>query len=42
MQPDDEVRIRHLIDAASTAAQFVEDRDRADLDTDEMLRLALT
>jgi uncharacterized protein with HEPN domain len=42
MQPDDQVRIRHLIDAASTAAQFVEDRDRADLDTDEMLRLALT
>ena len=42
MQPDDEVRIRHLIDAASTAAQFVGDRDRADLDTDEMLRLALT
>jgi uncharacterized protein with HEPN domain len=42
MRPDDEVRIRHLIDAASTAAEFVEDRDRADLDTDEMLRLALT
>jgi len=42
MQPEDEVRIRHLIDAASTAAQFVEDRERADLDTDEMLRLALT
>jgi uncharacterized protein with HEPN domain len=42
MQPEDEVRIRHLIDAARTAAQFVEGRDRADLETDEMLRLALT
>jgi uncharacterized protein with HEPN domain len=42
MQPEDEVRIRHLIDAASTAAQFVEGRERGDLDTDEMLRLALT
>lgn len=42
MQPEDEVRIRHLIDAASTASQFVGGRERADLDTDEMLRLALT
>lgn len=42
MQPEDEVRIRHLTDAAKTAGQFVQGRERADLDEDEMLRLALT
>jgi uncharacterized protein with HEPN domain len=42
MQPDDEVRLRHLVDAARTAAEFVEGRERGDLDADEMLRLALT
>lgn len=41
MQPD-EVRIRHMVDAASTAIRFVAGRTRDDLDTDEMLRLALT
>ncbi len=42
MRPEDQTRIRHLVDAARTARQFVEGRDRADLNTDEMLRLALT
>jgi uncharacterized protein with HEPN domain len=42
MQPEDKVRVRHLIDAATTARRFVEGRERGDLDTDEMLRLALT
>lgn len=42
MQPEDQVRIRHLIDAATTALQFVDGRVREDLDSDEMLRLALT
>jgi uncharacterized protein with HEPN domain len=42
MQLDDEVRLRHLIDAAKTAAEFVEGRTRVDLEADEMLRLALT
>jgi uncharacterized protein with HEPN domain len=42
MQPEDRVRIRHLVDAATTARQFIEGRERGDLDTDEMLRLALT
>lgn len=42
MQPDDEVRLRHLIDAARTATGFVDGRERGDLDADEMLRLALT
>lgn len=42
MQPEDRIRLRHLLDAASTAARFVENRSRADLDDDDMLRLALT
>jgi len=42
MQPEDRVRIRHLVDAAVTAGQFIEGRERGDLGTDEMLRLALT
>lgn len=42
MRPEDEVRIRHLVDAATTATRFIEGRERADLDDDEMLRLALT
>lgn len=40
--PDDSIRLRHLTEAASTAVQFVEGRSRSDLDSDEMLRLALT
>jgi uncharacterized protein with HEPN domain len=42
MQPDDEVRLRHLVDAATTAQEFIAGRERRDLDADEMLRLALT
>lgn len=42
MRPEDQVRIQHLIDAASTAVRFVEQRSRSDLDDDEMLMLALT
>ena len=42
MQPEDEVRLRHLVDAATTAQEFVAGRERRDLDADEMLRLALT
>ena len=42
MRPEDRVRIRHLVDAATTARKFVEGRERSDLDTDEMLRLAPT
>jgi uncharacterized protein with HEPN domain len=42
MRPEDEVRVRHLVDAAATARKFVAGRERRDLDTDEMLRLALT
>jgi uncharacterized protein with HEPN domain len=42
MRPDDRTRIAHLIDAASKAIAFADGRTRADLDDDEMLRLALT
>jgi uncharacterized protein with HEPN domain len=40
--PPDEVRLRHIRDAAETAKRFVAARDRSDLETDEMFRLALT
>lgn len=42
MRPDDGVRLHHLVESAETAIRFVEGRERADLDDDEMLRLALT
>lgn len=42
MPPDDNVRIRHMVDAAATALRFVEGKDRFALDQDEMLVLALT
>lgn len=42
MPPDDDVRLRHLIDAAERAIRFASDRSRADLDIDDMLTLALT
>lgn len=41
MQPD-EIRIRHMVEAAETAIRFTAGRSRDHLDTDEMLRLALT
>lgn len=42
MPPEDEVRMRHLVESANTAMRFVQGRNRSDLDSDEMLRLALT
>ena len=41
-QAEDDVRLRHLVDAAERAVQFTAGRSRSDLDTDEMLTLALT
>ncbi len=41
MQPDDRIRIRHMIEAAETALGFVAGRERADLDSDTMLLFAL-
>ena len=37
----DIVRLRHMLDAAHKAIEFAQGRSRADLDTDEMLNLAL-
>ena len=42
MPPEDDVRLRHLRDAATGAARMVDGHSREDLDDDEMLRLALT
>jgi uncharacterized protein with HEPN domain len=41
MNPSDQVRLRHIRDALAMAVRFVEGRSRPDLDTDDMLRLAL-
>jgi uncharacterized protein with HEPN domain len=42
MLPDDHWRICHMIEAAEQALTFVAGRERADLDRDAMLLLALT
>lgn len=42
MPVEDEVRLRHLLDAATTAMGFIDGRTRQDLEDDLMLRLALT
>jgi hypothetical protein len=41
MQPEDKVRISHLVEAADKAVSYSAGRCRADLDGDELLRLAL-
>jgi uncharacterized protein with HEPN domain len=42
MSPDDRRRVLHMIEAAEHALTFVAGRQRADLDSDVMLRLAVT
>src|SRR6516162_1048195 len=42
MNPRDRVRLQHLFDALNSAINFARDRQRADLDADEMLLFALT
>lgn len=42
MRPDDRTRIRHLREAATKAVNYGADKQRSDLDDDELLRLALT
>lgn len=41
MQREDQVRLRHMRDAAREAVSFVEGRERADLDRDRQLLLAV-
>jgi uncharacterized protein with HEPN domain len=41
MSKNDEIRIRHILDAAREAVGFVDGRSRADLDTDRQLNLSL-
>ncbi len=41
-QHDDQVRIRHMVDAARKAVGYASDRSRRGLDDDELLALALT
>ena len=41
MQHDDETYIRHILDAARKALSFTDNRNRNDLDKDEMLSLSL-
>jgi len=42
MLKDDEIRLRHMLDAANKAMAFVKGRSRNDLGSDEMLALAVT
>ncbi len=41
-RPDDETRLRHMLDAARTAIEFAGGRTGNDLITDKMLDLSLT
>lgn len=41
MRKDDQIRLRHMLDAAREALAFVSGRSRTDLDGDRMLVLAL-
>jgi uncharacterized protein with HEPN domain len=41
MQPDDGIRLRHILDAAREALGFVRGRSRGDLDHDRQLQWAL-
>ena len=42
MLKDDEIRLRHMLDAANKAMAFVKGRSHNDLGSDEMLALAVT
>lgn len=41
MQPEDRVRLLHILDACDSVRRFVTGRRREDLDSDEMLQFAL-
>lgn len=42
MSPDDRIRLQHMADASEAALRFCQGRNRTDLDSDDMLRFALT
>jgi len=42
MQPEDRIRIEHMLDACRSVERFIQGEQRDDLDTDEKLRFALT
>lgn len=42
MSAQDDIRLRHMLEAAVEAQEFVEGRSRDDLTSDRMLLLALT
>ena len=42
MNANDEIRMRHMLDAAGTAMRLAQGRTRLDLDEDEGLILSLT
>ena len=42
MQPEDRVRILHILDACDAVSRFISGRTRRDLDDDELLLFALT
>ncbi|OGU11836.1 MAG: hypothetical protein A2X61_15510 [Ignavibacteria bacterium GWB2_35_12] len=39
--PKNTIRLRHMLDAANKIMKFIKNRSRSDLDTDEMLILAI-
>ena len=41
MRKDDEIRLRHMLDAACEAVSFAQGRTRIELDSDRMLVLSL-
>ncbi len=42
MRAEDRIRLRRMLESAESAVRFVTGRQRADLESDDMLRLALS
>lgn len=42
MRPEDRIRLRHIVEAATKAIAYSAGKQRSDIDEDELLRLALT
>jgi uncharacterized protein with HEPN domain len=41
MSPQDEIRLKHMVGAGTSALKFIEGRSRADLDSDQLLVFGL-